>query len=134
LERLEAIRESIKQEAFPKKFILTRGFLPPLLKGLQHNVVGVVRLRLVQTALALEQYRLANGRMPDSLAGLCPNFLSKVPTDPFGNEEVLYRKQSPGYVIYSVGPDRHDDGGTKQLLLDAKREYPNSDITFLVAR
>lgn len=134
LDRLEQISQTAKQEAVPKKFIITGMFLPPLVKGLRQNAVGAVRLSLLQTALALEQYRLSDGRLPDSLASLCPRFLSTVPTDPFGKKEILYRREPQGYVVYSVGPDRHDNGGIQQLPLEAKIDYQDRDIIFSVAR
>jgi hypothetical protein len=33
------------------------------------------------------------------------------PIDPYSGEPMRYRAQPSGYVIYSVGPDRKDDGG-----------------------
>jgi cbb3-type cytochrome oxidase subunit 3 len=59
--------------------------------------------------IALLRYRNSHGVFPDSL--------SVVPSpednnDPFTNQPLLYRKTSTGFLIYSVGKDRKDDGGS----------------------
>jgi hypothetical protein len=54
--------------------------------------------------------------------------------DPFSDEELRYREEGNGYVLYSIGPDRQDDGGTKQLSLNPKAEKPKGDIIFAVSR
>jgi hypothetical protein len=63
-------------------------------------------------ALAVERYRLAHGKWPQSLQKLTPAFLTKVPDDPFGGGPLHYRRLGDGVVIYSVGPDKEDNGGT----------------------
>ena len=67
------------------------------------------RLRLLYTALRLEAYRKARGRYPASLKDLgnSPYFI-----DPFSNKPFVYRPQGNGYVLYSLGPNSIDDGGT----------------------
>jgi hypothetical protein len=69
--------------------------------------------RLLDTRLALRAYRLDHGRYPDSVAQLAPAYLSRVPLDPFtGGAPLKYRPSGAGYVLYSIGPDAVDDGGT----------------------
>jgi hypothetical protein len=68
-------------------------------------------LRSAIAALAVERYRLAHGRWPDSLAALAPEFLSEIPTDPFDRQSLRFRRLSDSVVIYSIGPDRIDNGG-----------------------
>jgi hypothetical protein len=69
------------------------------------------RLRCLNIALAAERYRRARGAWPDTLAQLVPHFLEAIPTDPFSGQLLKYRHPDDGVVIYSVGPDRVDDGG-----------------------
>jgi hypothetical protein len=61
--------------------------------------------------LALERYRRSKGRWPDSLAALAPAQLQAVPADPFDGAPLRYRKHPAGVVVYSIGPNRVDDGG-----------------------
>jgi hypothetical protein len=69
------------------------------------------RLRCATVALAAERYRLARGTWPPALEALMPDFLAKVPVDPFDGEPLRYRRLEDRIVIYSVGEDGQDDGG-----------------------
>ena len=69
--------------------------------------------RLLMLQLALRAYRLERGQYPSDLKALTPNYLSAIPADPFGGGEALrYRKSGATYVLWSIGPDEIDDGGT----------------------
>ena len=91
------------------------------------------RLELVQAALAVERYRLAKGRLPESLDELVPVIFPSLPRDP-GNgwRPVSYRAKDNGeFVVYSYGRNREDDGG-----VEAEREtsaWFKGDLTFTVA-
>jgi hypothetical protein len=90
------------------------------------------RHNLRLTALAIERYRRANGeQLPPSLADLTPTFLPTVPVDPFDGKPLRYKKLDRGYRIYSIGPDRKDDGGVDR---DPRKVNSPEDITFTVAR
>jgi hypothetical protein len=70
------------------------------------------RLRLAIVTLALRRYHLERGNYPDSLSPLVPEYLAEVPLDPYSGQSIRYQLEpSKGYVLYSVGPDRVDDGG-----------------------
>jgi hypothetical protein len=87
--------------------------------------------RCGRTAVAVERYRLAHGRLPENLAELVPAQLETVPLDPFDGRPLRYKRLSPGYVVYSVGSDRVDDGGVERY--STGRAY-EPDITFRVER
>ena len=64
------------------------------------------------TQLALRAYRLDHGRLPDKLESLVPAYLDKLPLDPFDETRGFrYRPKGAAYVLYSIGPDVHDDIG-----------------------
>jgi hypothetical protein len=65
----------------------------------------------VIAAIAVERYRLANGRWPESLQELSPNLLNTGPLGPFDGAPLRYRRVADGVVIYTVGNDGTDDGG-----------------------
>ncbi|MBW3624833.1 MAG: hypothetical protein KY468_15630 [Armatimonadetes bacterium] len=78
--------------------------------------------RLLATALALRAYRLERGEYPESLSALVPAYLTRVPNDPFAPKTPLrYRRTDGSYLLYSVGPDGKDDGGTPIINPKAKR-------------
>jgi hypothetical protein len=68
-------------------------------------------LRCGIAGLAVERYRLANGRWPDALEQAVPKFLASVPLDPYDGKPLRFRRLEDGVVVYSVGPDGQDDGG-----------------------
>lgn len=65
-------------------------------------------IRITRAYLALFQYRAAHGAFPATLDALNLDGLS----DPFAQGPLHYRAEGEGFIIYSVGPDGKDDGGT----------------------
>ena len=74
---------------------------------------SAARRRVTRVVLAVERYRLAHGNaLPKALKDLVPEFLDTVPTDPFDGKALRYARATPrGFTVYSIGPDRKDDGG-----------------------
>jgi hypothetical protein len=68
-------------------------------------------LRSAVVLVAVERYRRAHRVWPESLAPLVPKYLEAVPLDPFDGQPLRYRKLADGVIVYSIGPDRQDDGG-----------------------
>jgi hypothetical protein len=91
-------------------------------------------VRLATTALAIERFRLANGKLPENLNELVPQFLSTVPSDPFDGKLLRYHRLAKGYVVYSVGQDGHDDGGREKPTDWNSADETTYDITFTVER
>jgi len=96
---------------------------------------NIAMLRAGQMAIAVERYRIANGKLPADTKDLVPTYLKAIPMDPFDPAEkpLRYAKRNKGFVVYSVGDDGKDDGGTE---LDATgRKYSRAtDITFIIER
>lgn len=92
--------------------VLSRLLIPAVLKVSQAFQRSQATVRCAIMALAAERYRLAKGHWPDSLSALVPEFVGKVATDPYDGAPLRYRRLADGVVIYSVGPDKTDDGGT----------------------
>jgi hypothetical protein len=65
-------------------------------------------LRLTRAGLALLQYKQAHGVLPPTLDALGMEGL----VDPFTEEPLRYRPEGDGFLVYSVGKDRKDNGGT----------------------
>ena len=64
-------------------------------------------------ACALERFRLANGQFPEKLDALAARFFPQLPNDLFTGEPLKYRRTDDGlFVLYSVGWNEKDDGGT----------------------
>lgn len=80
-----------------------------------------VILRSGAAALAALRFRMEKGEWPESLEALVPEFMAKVPVDPFSGAPVVYRIVEAGVMVYSVGPNGVDDGG-RPLLVETKEE------------
>ena len=68
-------------------------------------------VRCTTSAIAIERYRLQNGRLPDSLADICPTYIKSIPPDPFTGQTLLYTHDDQSYTVYSTGVNRIDDKG-----------------------
>lgn len=78
--------------------------------------------RLFTIALALRAYKLERGAYPASLSSLAPEYLPKIPTDPFSLKPgFIYKLKGDGYLLYSLGPNCKDDGG-KPHWIDSKSD------------
>ncbi len=85
----------------------------------------------VLVAIALERYRLAKGVYPDTLDALIPAYLDRIPPDRFDGKPLKYRLADGRAVLYSIGADLKDDGGTPMrkpsgeiVRFDMHRENP----------
>ncbi|GAB4546780.1 MAG: hypothetical protein Tsb0013_05950 [Phycisphaerales bacterium] len=86
--------------------------------------------------MALAVHAADTGTLPQSLGELVTSgVLDELPTDPFAPDGAYrYRldPQSPGgFVLYSVGPDGADDGGSGQAWPERMRDIPTGeDVLF----
>jgi hypothetical protein len=86
------------------------------------------QLRCATVAVAAERFRRDNGRWPTTIDELVTaKLLTAVPADPYDGKPLRLKKLPDGLVIYSVGPDGADNGGT---LDRQKPTRPGSDIGF----
>lgn len=67
--------------------------------------------QLLHTELAIRLYQSEHGNLPASLDDLVSNYLSKLPIDIYSQQPLVYRTTADGFVLYSVGHDRVDNGG-----------------------
>jgi len=75
---------------------------------------------LARIALGLELNRQQHGSYPASLLDLRRAGWT-VPSDPYTGRDPLYRSRGSAFVLYCVGPDGDDDGGTALGLAERPR-------------
>ncbi|MGE4300937.1 MAG: hypothetical protein AB7F40_04960 [Victivallaceae bacterium] len=109
------------------RHIFAAMLLPSLSRAWMMESRQEAMLRMMRIACAIERYRLKNHKLPASLEELA---MPDMPLDPFNQHPFGYEcgeltfwkchswKMSPvkiatatGYRLYSVGPDRKNDGG-----------------------
>jgi hypothetical protein len=122
------------ETAATRKLLLSSRLLPALSSLPGKEAEAAARIRVAQTALAVERYRLEHGNaLPGSLSELTPALLNAVPADPFDGQPLRYRMlPGKGYVIYSIGKNRRDDRGASSPSDEKKSQPP--DITFAIQR
>ena len=84
-------------------------------------------LRSAASAVAAMRFRQARGRWPASLDALVPDYLAKVPVDPFSGAPLIYKILGDGIMVYSVGRNRTDDGGKPSLVKPADGDKGDYD-------
>jgi hypothetical protein len=109
-------------------WVLRRRYLP-LLVLCQHGILNVsfmrqgnssfltpLRMRTAATgatvAIALERYRRDHKKWPQNLNELQPEYLNTPPADPMSDQPLQFKLIEGVPHLYSVGPDRVDNGGT----------------------
>jgi hypothetical protein len=107
--------------------ILTAVLMPALGCTIESAARAEARRGTAGVGLALYAYRARNGRFPDKLDDLAPDFIPAVPRDPFDGQAMKFKRTEQGAVVYSVGPDMTDNSGAP-----FDREKKTGDITFTV--
>jgi hypothetical protein len=108
--------------------IYSTGLIYPLCSFQDGTAETLARLSTAETAMALERFSFDHGsRLPVALAELVPSYLDSVPLDPFDGQPLRYKTVGDCYVIYSIGFNRVDDGGT-----EGDPRKPPKDVTFSV--
>lgn len=128
------IQDQIAQTSTRNHYILSMMLLPALGNAVVKEAKSLAQIYTTQTALAVERYRLANGKLPDNLDSLVPQFLSALPEDPFDGQPLRYHRLEKGYVIYSIGSDGEDNGGRERPANVKSTDKTPYDITFTVER
>jgi hypothetical protein len=92
--------------------LLTRAFLGvvfPVFAGFGENVMADrARTQLAIAARDVFEYRMQKGKYPASLD------LATKAVDPYTGQPLHYRVTEDGFLVYSVGKDREDNGGVRR--------------------
>jgi hypothetical protein len=80
----------------------------------------IAQMRVTRAGLALLQEKKAQGAFPQTLE------MPKNLDDPFSKELLHYKLQGQGFIIYSVGPDEKDNGGSPKQ----KKQKTDWDIVW----
>lgn len=93
--------------------VLASMLIPALEKAMNKAVGSQTAHALAATACALERFRLDKGEYPESLARLVPRYQKEIVLDIFTGKPLIYHRYQDGaFILYSVGQNGVDDGGT----------------------
>jgi hypothetical protein len=82
-------------------------------------------LELTRLAAALAVYRVEHNAYPEKLDDLEPRELNQLPVDLYNGKSFLYRRDGMGYLLYSVGANGADDGGSHEQWGVAEGQWLN---------
>lgn len=114
---------------------LSMMFTPALSRTFLFQYHCLSTRRMAATALAIRLWESEQGKRPQTLAELCPKYLSAVPEDPFdpASKSIKYLPNAKHPILYVVGKDQKDDGGQYRLTVDKKGIDPETlDIPFFL--
>ena len=110
------------------EFVLSRAMLSLTKRHHESHLQFRARLHCASVGLAVERFRLAKGRWPNTLDEISQDILTVVPLDPYDGKPLRYVRRPDGVTVYSIGPNEQDDGG---LIIDRVRKIDEiKDIGF----
>ncbi len=104
--------EVLEKEIQKKRHIVTSILAPALFRLKEIYFEMTAELRIAQAGLTLLQYKQNQGAFPDSLEALKLQNIN----DPFSDKTLFYKTEGEGFVLYSVGPDQVNNGGSGRRL------------------
>jgi hypothetical protein len=108
--------------------LFTGMLIPALDKVAKKSANAQTYVNLARIACALERHRLAHGNYPETLDALVPQFIAQLPHDVINGEPLKYRRTDERqFVLYSVGWNETDDGGTV-VMRKGKNANVNQDL------
>jgi hypothetical protein len=122
----EIMQKNIQKIAGGNAFLLMET------EGYEKYYHRAFRCRAIRDALvvtsAIMRYRLEHDDLPEQLDQLIQaGYLNSLPADPFSGRSFVYRKADKDFLLYSLGPDFDDDGGTRSNRND---DVVNGDDVF----
>jgi hypothetical protein len=119
---------TVRIPAFPWYAPLGRMLCPAYAGIAKRFLTEEANRRLMIYVLQLRRHKLAAGTYPQALSDLAlDGETRKYPlADPFTGKDFMYRREGDGFVIYSLGENRTDDGG--------KLEEAEDDIVYALPK
>jgi len=114
--------ESVRHRVPPH--ILTAILVPVFAHSSRRRDQASATLGVDQIALLLKVYRARKGAYPDSLEPLTDLVDRHLPMDPFSGKPFRYERRGAGFIVYSIGPNLKDDGGTPRPPPPPPPEHP----------
>jgi hypothetical protein len=132
----EKSREELERwlSQMPQYALVTRVLVPMFGRAAQRRDEGIANVGLAQWALALRVYQAKTGRYPAALGDVATVVDWPLPGDPFSGRPFVYGREGQGYFLYSLGPNRRDDGGKERPRTYAPAETAPDDIVWRMTR
>ncbi len=123
-ENRKALDNEFQHSSFWHHVGFARIMVGEVTKTMRRGAISQNHVDQTRIGCALERYRLANGKYPENLESLAPQFIDRLPLDVCSGKPLKYRLIQKGrFVLYGVGWNEVDDGGVVVM----KRDATNSD-------
>ena len=100
-------------------------------QGFNPTFVGYAQTALNQArfAIALERFRIANGKYPATANELVPAFLTRIPRDSMRGTPLIYQRlDDDHFILRGTGPNRKDDRNTPTSSDDWLWAFPTNAV------
>ena len=111
--------------------VIVKVLMPSYARVAELHARSVAEIQCARVAMGAERFRLQVGRLPGSSGELVPDFIAQWPIDPLDGQPLRFKQTDHGILIYSVGIDQKDDGGS---VTPADDEHRASDDGFRLLR
>ena len=102
--------------------VVTSMLVPALGRVKEIYWENIARMRITRAGLALLQEKQTLGALPQTLEEIKLKNLD----DPFSNKPLAYKPQGQGFILYSIGSDQKDNGGSPR----EKKQKTDFDIVW----
>ena len=110
--RCDLVRESAIESRIRRWLPIAHSLAPGVLAVKARHTTMQAQVAVTRVGLALKRHKRAHGTYPTDLTTIDPAIMKDVPVDPFSGKPLIYRaEKGEGFVLYSVGENRKDDGG-----------------------
>ncbi|MCL5281494.1 MAG: hypothetical protein M1376_16475 [Planctomycetes bacterium] len=104
--------KEILESLSPHRYALVRVLVGDVDRVTERGFRGKALHEATLTILALQRYRREKGAYPATLDDLKQaGYLAVLPADPYSDKPLSYKVTGASFVLYSLGPDFHDDDG-----------------------
>jgi len=109
-------------ETRSRLYVITSMLAPAIGRVNELYAELIAQMRITRAGLGLLQERKAQGVFPQTIEKLKIENID----DPFFAEPLHYKSQGSGFILYSVGPDQKDNGGSPKQ----KKQKDDWDIVW----
>lgn len=104
--------ERLRNHRNPYTVLASRA-APSYVRAASTVALNQTRANQALIACGLERYHRLHGAYPETLDALMPQFVPHLPRDLIGGQPLHYHRTTEGrFILYSVGWNEKDDGGT----------------------
>lgn len=116
LDKQLKIAESIrtKSDSLGPIHLVSHMTMTSISRIVELGIMHKVQLSVAQTGIAVQRWKIKHGKNPENLNQLVGEYLENLPTDPYDGKPLRYKVSNEGFMVYSIGENKIDDGGTRK--------------------